>query len=253
MEMLISVSELINSFNVSPSGVLHVGAHLGEEAAEYEKYSWVPVIWVEAQPELFQQLIKRLDPSLHQVVNSCIYDLEDIEILMNITSNSQSSSILKLGTHLKDYPTIEVVKSIMVSTKRLDSILNNETIPNFINLDIQGVELKALISLGVLIDQVKYIYTEVNRKQVYENCDLISDIDSFLKVRGFRRVETRWAWKEGWGAALYLHRDIKRRSIFQFLTSKYNLINFYKPQVKNYVKINLNRIKFKNATYNIVG
>jgi FkbM family methyltransferase len=242
--MLITVSELIKIFNVSPTGVLHVGAHLGEEAAEYEKYAWVPVIWVEAQPELFQQLIKKLDSRIHQVVNSCIYDLEDIEIPMNITSNSQSSSVLNLGTHLKDYPTIEVVKSIMVRTRRLDSILTNETIPNFVNLDIQGVELKALNSLGVLIDQVKYIYTEVNRKQVYENCDLISDVDSFLKVRGFRRVETRWVWKKGWGDALYLHKDIKRRSIFQFLNSKYNLLNYYTAQVKNSIKVNLNRMKF---------
>lgn len=240
--MLVPVKELIQQFNVFPSGVLHVGAHLAEEASDYEKNSWTPVIWIEAQPELAKLLRGNLDARIHTVINSCIYDLNDINISLNIASNTQSTSILSFGTHSEDYPTIEVTNCITVNTQRLDSILSKETIPNLINLDIQGVELRALKSLGILIEHVKYIYTEVNRKQVYKDCDLISDIDSYLKVKGFRRIETRWSWKEGWGDALYLHKDIRRRTILQYLKSKYNLMNFYLPQVKSFIKINLNRI-----------
>jgi FkbM family methyltransferase len=240
--MLVPVKELIQQFNVCPSGVLHVGAHLGEEASEYEKNSWTPVIWIEAQPELAKLLRCNLDARIHKVINSCIYDLDGINISLNIASNTQSTSILSFGTHSEDYPTIKFTSSIKVKTQRLDSILSKETIPNLVNLDIQGVELRALKSLGNLIDHVKYIYTEVNRKQVYKDCDLISEIDSYLKVRGFRRIETRWSWKEGWGDALYLHKDIRRRTISQYLKSKYNLMNFYRPQVKSFIKINLHRI-----------
>jgi hypothetical protein len=31
------VSELSKYWNIAPTGVLHVGAHLGEEASDYEK------------------------------------------------------------------------------------------------------------------------------------------------------------------------------------------------------------------------
>ncbi len=34
------------------SGILHVGAHTGQEAAFYSSYS-LPVIWIEADPDIF--------------------------------------------------------------------------------------------------------------------------------------------------------------------------------------------------------
>ena len=51
--MYITVSELSKYWNIAPTGVLHVGAHLGEEASDYEKFGWAPVIWVEAPSRCF--------------------------------------------------------------------------------------------------------------------------------------------------------------------------------------------------------
>ena len=51
---------------------------------------------------------------------------------------------------------------------------------NFLNLDIQGAELKALKSMGDYLNNVDYIYTEVNSDYVYEDCALITELDDYL-------------------------------------------------------------------------
>lgn len=81
---------------------------------------------------------------------------------------------------------------------------------DFLNLDIQGVELEALQGIGVYFEKIKWIYTEVNKSEVYKNCALIDDIDAFLKMEGFKRVATRWVKKQGWGDALYVRENVAR-------------------------------------------
>jgi FkbM family methyltransferase len=234
--VFIPVKELQCDWNLSVTGVLHVGAHMGEEAPQYEEAVWTPVIWVEAQPNLVQELRQKLDPKLHNVKEAAIFDKNGVSLTLHISSNSQSSSLLNFGTHTKDYPEIIMNNDLQVTTKRLDAVIEQKDMPNFINLDIQGVELKALQSLGNLIQTVKYIYTEVNRLEVYQGCSNIHEIDHFLKSEGFRRVTTRWQWLEGWGDALYLRNDEPKQSVRQHVRSFLKLIYFYKPQAKKLFK-----------------
>ena len=94
---------------------------------------------------------------------------------------------------------------------RIDTLLKNNGIDeksyDFLNLDIQGVELRAMISCGSYLDNIKYIYTEVNSGEVYESNDLIENIDTFLSDRGFSRAETAMTEFE-WGDAFYIKKDI---------------------------------------------
>ena len=76
---------------------------------------------------------------------------------------------------------------------------------DFVNLDIQGVELQALKGFGEYLDPVKYIYTEVNTGEVYINNDSMDQMDEFLGDLGFSRVETRITEFE-WGDAFYIKK-----------------------------------------------
>lgn len=230
--MLIPISELIEDFNINPSGVIHVGAHEAEEAESYEDYGWLPVIWLEAQPDLVKSLKLRVKPEFHTVIQAAVYNENGREMTFNVSTNSQSSSLLEFGTHARDYPGVVNASSYKISTQRLDSILEGYPIPNFINLDIQGVELKALIGLGHLIDSVDYVYTEVNRKEVYKDCDLIDSIDAFLSSKGFKRIAVRWHWYQGWGDALYIRRDSHKQTWHQTLRGKIRQVWFYRFQFK---------------------
>jgi FkbM family methyltransferase len=239
--MLIPINELVSDWNVNPESVLHVGAHEAEESAEYERHNWTPVIWIEAQPKLVQQLRETLDPVKHTVMEAAVFNVDDLELEFKISSNSQSSSLLNFGTHSRDYPEITVVENLKVRTSRLETILESGNIPEFLNLDIQGVELPALESLGDLIKSVRFIYTEVNRIEVYEGCSLIGEIDEFLNTHGFKKLTSRWHYLEGWGDALYGRKEQKPRSIIQLVRAKFRLIMFYKPQYKSVIRASLKK------------
>ena len=53
------------------------------------------------------------------------------------------------------------------------------------------------------IKYAKVLYLEVNEKELYKNCGLITDIDIFLSQYNFKRVLTNMT-SHGWGDALYI-------------------------------------------------
>jgi FkbM family methyltransferase len=211
--MLFSGAELVHTFNVKPSGVLHVGAHRGEESSEYQKFGWGDVVWVEAQPNLARELIDRLPGRENCVIEAAVWDESGVELDFKIASNGQSSSLLDLGSHAENYPSIKYISSLTVFTKRLDEIIPAIQFANFLNMDIQGVELKALKGLGSRINEFKWVYTEVNKSEVYKDCTLIGDLDVYLVGQGFKRISTRWVIGKGWGDALYAKEKVEMTHI----------------------------------------
>lgn len=225
--MLMSIDELTKVWGLFPNGVLHVGAHLGEEASAYERFGWLPVIWVEAQPLLATKLHERLNPMRHSVINATVWDQDGVEMKFKLASNSQSSSLLEFGTHTVDYPEVSYTEEFEVITQRLDTLLKDQMVPNFLNLDIQGAEGMALKGLGKNLEAIDVVYTEINRKEVYLGCMKIKELDALLKNAGFHRVATRWILGRGWGDALYL-----RRSVYQPILMQKGLAFIY--AVKHY-------------------
>ena len=208
--MLISVEKLVRYWGVRPNGVLHVGAHMAEEAPDYVSHGWQGnngIYWVEGQLKLIPKLKSILDPAIHRVYQGVVWGESGIELDFNIASNSQSSSVFEFGSHSTTYPHISFTSSMNVTSIRLDDLLPKESKFEFLALDIQGAELEAIKGLGTLLDQVKWIYSEVNKKEVYKNCATVSDLDSYLADLGFQRVATRWAFNSGWGDALWIKRS----------------------------------------------
>jgi hypothetical protein len=132
---------------------------------------------------------------------------------LHISNNDgQSSSILELGTHQIYHPNVHYVKDEEISLIRLDEFFErgdygrfNILNYNFLNIDVQGVELNVIKSLGLLIHNIDYIYTEVNEEYLYKDCCLIEDIDSYLKPFGFVRECTKITSHRG-GDALYIKK-----------------------------------------------
>lgn len=205
--MLIPFSKLCHVFQLKIKGILHVGAHECEELRDYIQngVSNQNIFWVEAMPDKVE-LIKN-NPQIQ--IFQALIDIEDNKnIPFYITNNGQSSSLLEFGSHATNHPQVEVVKQINLTTTRLDTLIDNQNIPiqniNFLNLDIQGVELRALKSMEKYLQHIDFIYTEVNSEEVYKKCDLIQDMDSYLYTFGFKRVATRMVDNVGWGDAFYI-------------------------------------------------
>ena len=206
--MLIRFSEIVEKYG-KPNGVIHIGAHLLEERDDYLSHGIDNTIWIEANPQVFSKIDFINDGSFSEkAFNYAISDVDDQICNLNVTNNGQSSSILELEKHKIHHPHIFVTEIISVATKRMDTLLSENSIDlnnyNFINIDIQGAELLALKSFGKLLDNFKYIYTEINTNNLYKDCALVEEIDEYLKEYGFQRVETSMTDFE-WGDALYIN------------------------------------------------
>jgi FkbM family methyltransferase len=201
--MLIPLNHLAIKYNLKIKGVLHIGAHLCEEKDDYLKYT-NNIIWIEGNPDIANKF--------NDVYNYLISDKDDETVNFNISNNGQSSSILEFGLHKTLHPHIWYVDKKELKTTRLDTFYKKENIKedyaNFINLDIQGIELQALKSLDNILKNFDYIYTEVNRDYTYKNNSLINEIDEYVKKFGFERVETKWYENKcSWGDAFYVKNN----------------------------------------------
>jgi FkbM family methyltransferase len=228
--VIIGVNALREHWSINPVGVLHVGAHTGEEAGDYEQNKWLPVTWIEAQEKLCIQLKEKLNAKFHSVVCAAVWDVSGVKINFNVSSNSQSSSLLEFGTHSANYPENVVTERYAVETATLSDLTTNFPDFDFVNLDIQGVELQALRGLGDKISNIKWIYTEVNKEDVYRNCTKINDLDDYLGSKGFTRIATRWCLGVGWGDALYSNQEM-RYSIREKIGQTIHFLKWYSIQI----------------------
>jgi FkbM family methyltransferase len=206
--MLIPLPVLIQRLGIKVRGILHIGAHECEELSDYLKCD-VPInniFWIEAMTEKVD-LMKFRIPYL-QIYQAVVSDVDDEEVTFYVTNNGQSSSILEFGTHAVNHPQVVVSSTRKVKTTRMDTLIPRESINmenlNFINLDIQGAELKALKGMESYLDKIDYIYTEVNIEEVYKGCCKIEELDSFLEPHGFKRVAQHIYKNVGWGDAFYM-------------------------------------------------
>jgi len=204
VSMLISVKSLKNIWGVNPVGVLHVGAHEAEELDAYTNNGWLPITWVEAQPSKIELLQKKLPKESHYLINAAVWDKSNERLTLKITNNTESTSLLELDTHTLRHPEVVVEKTHEVTTLTLDD-LKLPTAINYLSLDIQGSELRALRGFQQGIENVIWIYTEVNKEALYKGCAIVDDLDDFLVSKGFKREITVWT-KFGWGDALYVRR-----------------------------------------------
>lgn len=114
----------------------------------------------------------------------CDYDGEikfyPIDQEKTITSwedgNPGASSLFKSNGTYSDEKYVQ--NEITVNCHRLDTVMSKYNIEkiDIIWMDLQGAELLALKGLDEFITDVKYIYTEVSHKPIYENQVLFNEL-----------------------------------------------------------------------------
>jgi hypothetical protein len=207
--MLISfneINELLVKYNINITGAFHIGAHECEELNFYNQLGLQKedTIWIEA---INSKVLQAKNRGIPNVYNHIITDVDDKDVIFNVSNNVQSSSVLEFGTHSLEHPWVVYIDKIYNKSITIDTFVQRNNIDickyNFWNFDIQGAELMALQGAIKSIKYAKAIYLEVNEKELYKNCGLINDIDNFLSQYNFIRVLTRMT-QHGWGDALYI-------------------------------------------------
>lgn len=193
---------------VAIKGVLHVGAHLGEEYPLYQQAGAKKIVFFEPMPDFFKELARRLQGHhdvelLNLALGSKIETRE-----MHVNRGSGESTSFLEPTALYDGFFEEKTTPLRVVT--LDSIL--PSLPdhqnfNMLVTDTQGFDLEVLKGGKNTLMQIQYVYTEVSKGH-YQGEPKLEDFDAFLAPFGFRRAETSmygsWKGEDQWGDMFYI-------------------------------------------------
>lgn len=190
-------SELLYQYKKRASGILHLGAHLGQEASEYASLG-KSVVWVEAMPEVYGQLAKNLQSFPGQrALCALLADEDGAEKIFYVSNNSDgvSSSVFPFGdfgsgsSSLWPELGLAMVDQMTLRTWRLDTLLRRNDIYaqnfDFWVVDLQGAELLMLKGSGDLLKSCRALYVEVSTVEVYEGGVLWPDLAAWLDRHGF--------------------------------------------------------------------
>ena len=204
----IGIESLNEMWNLSVSGICHVGAHNATEISTYRQlFGNVPVTFIEANKDLEDDIKNSLsgfDNVEYRIVAAGAKShIADIYI---DTDDRHSTSLLKPHKVCSRYSSLRFHDPIEVQVDTLDSIMAGKHF-NFLNIDVQGYELEVFKGATKSLENVDYILSEVNKAELYKGCPMIEDIDEFLRQFSFSRVQLEWyTGREDWGDALYIKK-----------------------------------------------
>jgi len=201
--MLLNLDNLKEKYDLKIKGVLHIGAHVGQEYKTYQRLGINNIMFFEPIQSTFQRLKENVGDNAI-LVNTALGDIEgEVEMFTETINQGQSSSVLEPEHHLVQHPNIKFTGRETVKITKLDNFIESKDSFNFINVDVQGYELEVFKGGSKFLNSIDYIMTEVNRAELYKGCARIEQLDKFLGGYGFKRVETTWDGGT-WGDAFYV-------------------------------------------------
>lgn len=181
--------------------IFDIGSRDALESIEFSRrFPNAKIYAFEANPTSYQKCldnIRGLDRIV--VTNKVINDFDGFckfypintekTITAHADGNPGASSIF-LSNGAADHVEKYVQDEIKLPCTRLDTFCkeNNITGVDAIWMDLQGAELLALTSLGILLDTVKVIETELEINPMYTGQCLFEETNKFLVDKGFRLI-----------------------------------------------------------------
>ena len=190
---------------VKPIGIVHVGANTCQELPLYLSHGIENRIWIEPFVELEF-------PNGETIINVGIGDKnEEISVVYQASNNNESTSLLKPIKHTEMYNNINFnLAKIPTKIVTLEEVIKNNPGGgqnfNYLVLDIQGMELKALKGLGQYANHFDVIITEAYIDELYEDCGKLNEIQELLTE--YQMVEFIAEPYKGWGDAAFIKKDL---------------------------------------------
>jgi FkbM family methyltransferase len=214
---------------ISPSTVLHIGAHYGQDRDKYLQLGVKRIIWGEASHENANKL-RVLYPD-DEVIERIFWDKTDLNLKFYNTANSENSSAIKP----LDMNNIEVSSHRTVTVDDIISLpISSEKV--MIVLDVQGAEMHVLNGALEVLKITDYVVLEVALKsQGYEEMPTESEVDNFMKNQKFFKSIKRISHEGSYKDQLYIK-------------SKYqNILIKIVDQATKIVRIIVHQIRFRHS------
>ncbi len=202
-------------------GIIHVGAHEGQEVGEYFAAGFERVALVEANPQWCATLHARFDGDPRvRIFETAIADRAGTMTLHIHTSrrgSTEPASLLPMKEFNRIVTALHTPACVEVPVTTLDALAREQGLNareyNFLSLDIQGAEMLALRGADATLRTMDAIICEVALLELYEGQALEAEIVDFLGTRGCEKRRTVYhTMYEGdrtfpaWGEALFTRR-----------------------------------------------
>ena len=175
-------------------GILHLGAHLGQEAPRYDALG-KPALWIEAMPDIHERLAERLKSFPGQLsLCALLGDTDGATRTFHVSSNAEgvSSSLFCFGPHaaaLWPHLGLKMVRELSLPMTRLDTLLDQQRIDpatyDYWVMDLQGAEKLALAGAPRALGHCCALLVETSTHPVYEQGVLWPELRDFLVSAGF--------------------------------------------------------------------
>jgi FkbM family methyltransferase len=209
-------------------GIIHVGADVGQEVAQYFEYGFKKIILIEANPAAYSVLKSKFgsNPNI-RLFNYAVCDRDgvvDFHIHTSRSGSTEPASILLMKQFKEIVKTLHTPSTIQVPAITLDSLFQWHGIAqseyNFINIDIQGAELLAFSGATTIFPSIDVIVSEVNLLEMYESGALESEIVAFLARHSFEKRHSVYhtlydetSTFPAWGECLFVKQTALRSNM----------------------------------------
>lgn len=193
-ELKLCMMKYASSFFSETPVIVHAGTHFGEECIdEFSK-----IFPKSSRIFTFEPCLASYTFSNNRIDTHDTMGFENIKIfnlgLSDINTDAKLHLSSQCNTHslfVKDpdkvytHPQTEHDEEVKLVSLNTWCPENGVAYIDFISLNIEGNELKALQGASELLPNTKVIYIEVNEIEVWIGCSLFEDVNEFLEQNGF--------------------------------------------------------------------
>lgn len=182
-----------DGFLENTNGVIHIGANEGQEREQYASLG-LPVIWIEAIPDVFELLERNLAAFPNQrAIEALVTDRDGKRYDFHVANNlGASSSILELARHAEIWPEVFYTRDLALRSVTLATLTARERIDlgvyDALVLDTQGSELLILRGAGAELRKFRHVKLEVPDFEAYRDCCTTDEVGLFMRNQGFVEV-----------------------------------------------------------------
>jgi FkbM family methyltransferase len=205
----VSLHELIFWYLRPNYTILEAGANDGADTIRLSAFIKSNIYAFEPVPHLFRQLTVNTAGLPNVVIFNYALADKSGQFPMYISSGESdgSSSLLKPAEHLNMNPEVTFDQIAYVNTVTLDEWAQDNGIEkiDFMWLDMQGAEFAMLKKSKMIFPQIKVLYTEISKIELYEGQGLYIAYKKWLLDSNFTLIKEDLPWGFA-GNALFVRK-----------------------------------------------
>jgi FkbM family methyltransferase len=170
--------------------VIDVGANRGQFALfALRRFPKAQLLCFEPLVDAHRKLTEVVGSDPRARIERCAIGSVDGSLSLNVTRSDDSSSLLEpTALQLQTFPKTDATSSQEVSVKRLDDIIDAETLmpPFLLKIDVQGFELEVIKGAQRLLSEDGDLLVESSFAELYADQALADEVVATLLPQGFR-------------------------------------------------------------------